>query len=462
MIPDMKEFLIQMRGAVWSPVFLAFLLSVALYYTFLLRGIQFRCMAKAFRLAVTPCREGKGAISPYEALMTTLAGAVGTGGIVGIATALSVGGVGAIFWVWVVGLLGMAITYAETLLAVEFRREAAKREGVCGGSMYIMLDGMQSKGLARVFAFFAMIASFGIGGTVQSNSVSDALAYYYQIPEVYTGAGLAMLAGCVIVGGIQRLGKVAAILVPFMGALLIGMGLLVIVSHISLLPAAFLLIFKSAWTGQGAIGGVAGVSVWSALQAGVARGVFSTEAGLGSATFPASAADTDHPVRQGLVSMTGTFLSALLVCSLTGLVLAVTQVMGQVDASGRLLDGAPLVIQAFRTVIPGAHVFVTICMAFFGFTTILAWAYCGEKSAQFLMGTGSVFPFRVVYVFSVVGGALLPVTVVWAFADSMNGLMALPHLIALVYLAPVVKLRSQEYGVLGKPYARSLEQSDVA
>lgn len=436
-----------LRHCIWSPLFLVLLLGVALYFTFILRAVQLRHLGRAIKLALTPCSSGVGSISPYQALMTTLAGAVGTGNIVGIATAVTLGGVGAIFWVWVVGLLGMATTYAETLLAVEFRQKGAQEE-VVGGSMYILLHGVGNRTLATTFALCAVLASFGIGGVVQSNSLSMALDYYYQVPPLYTGLFMAMLTALVILGGIQSIGRIASIIVPVMAVVYLGLGLFVIFCHLPALPSALGMIIQSAFTGQGMVGGFAGASSWMAIQMGVSRGIFCSEAGLGSATFAAAAAHCDHPSRQGLVSMIGTFVSTLVVCTVTGLVLAMTQTLGTVDAEGRLLDAAPLAIHSFRTVLPGAQGLIILCLWAFGFTTVLAWAYYGEKSLEFLLGPSCHLFFRLVYTVSVAAGALLPLQLVWAFADTMNGLMALPHLLGLLWLSPLVYKRSQEYGLL--------------
>lgn len=424
---------------------LLLLVGTGLYFTLSLRGLQFRNLGRAFRSALTaPEGAEAGDISPFQALMTTLAGSIGTGNIVGIATAVTIGGFGAIFWMWVTGLIGMATTYAETLLAVEYRSKSDDGE-VAGGAMYSMWRGIGWRWLGVFFAIAATLASFGIGAMVQSNSLSDAMATYYMVPELWTGLVMAVLTAIVILGGIQNIGKAASLLVPFMALMYLAAGAVVIFYNIDQLPSAIALIFNSAFSGQAAVGGFAGSTMMMGIQMGMARGVFSNEAGLGSATFAAAAAQTDHPSRQGLVSMTGTFVSTVVVCTVTGLVLAVTNVLGQTDASGQLVDAAPLAIAAFNSVIPGGQLLVIICLLLFGYTTVLAWCYYGEKSVEFLVGKRWILPYRLLYTVAVAAGALLPLQLVWGIADVANGLMAIPNLVSLLILAPVVRARTQEY-----------------
>lgn len=442
---QLTDFFNIVRQYVWSPPMLLLLVGTGLYFTLALGGLQFRFLKRAFSTALAPSEDSKeGDISPFQALMTTLAGSIGTGNIVGIATAVTIGGFGAIFWMWVTGLLGMATTYAETLLAVEYRSKSKDGE-VAGGAMYSMWRGVGSRGLGIFFAIAAVFAAFGIGAMVQSNSLADAMSTYYAVPELWTGIIMAILTGVVVLGGIQNIGKAASVLVPFMALVYLGAGAVVIVYHIDQLPAALALIFNSAFSGQAAVGGFAGSSMMMGMQMGMARGVFSNEAGLGSATFAAAAAQTTHPSRQGLVSMTGTFVSTVVVCTVTGLVLAVTGVLGQTDAAGQLVDAAPLAISAFNSVIPGGQLLIVICLLLFGYTTVLAWAYYGEKSIEFLMGSKWILPFRLAYTLAVAAGALLPLALVWGFADTMNGLMAMPNLVSLLILAPVVRMRTKEY-----------------
>ena len=429
------------NGLVWGPYMMMIILGTGLFLMVRLKAQPLRKIAYGFKqLSAGRSGQGDGEISPFRALMTSLSATIGTGNIVGVATAISLGGPGALFWMWCTALLGMATKYAEAVLAVHYRE--VNREGkYVGGPMYYIKNGLGSrwKWLGVAFAFFGMLAGFGIGNTVQANSVAEALAGSLNIPVWVTGLILAGLVAAVLLGGIQRISSVAGKLVPAMAIGYVGCGIWVLASHISSLPAAFSLIIESAFSPVAAQGGFAGAAVMAAIRFGVARGIFSNEAGLGSAPIAHAAAQTNSPVRQGVIAMLGTFLDTLVVCSVTGLAIVV---------SGAWLGdakGAQMTQSAFNTALPFGDLFISIAIALFAFTTLLGWSYYGERCAEFLMGPKAVKPFRVFWIVAVPLGAVTELSRVWTLADTLNGLMALPNLIALCLLSPIVVKLSKDY-----------------
>lgn len=433
------------RSFIWGPPLLLLLLGTGLYLSFLLRGIQFRELGRAFSLMFKRgSTKSEGDISSFQALMTGLAGAIGTGNIAGIATAVTLGGFGALFWMWIITLVGMATSYAEALLAVKYRKISDTGE-ISGGAMQTIEQGLNLKWLALAFAFFGSIAAFGIGSTVQSNSVGDALRSFYGIDPFWTGLVMMIVTGFVVLGGIQSIGRVNGILVPFMALFYVIAGLIILIIKIDRIPDAIAMIISSAFTGQAATGGFVGSTMLMAMQMGISRGIFSNESGLGSATFASSAAKTNQPVEQALLTMTGTFLSTMVVCTITGLVLAVTDVQGMIGPDGRTLNGAPMAVVAFNSVLSGGKEIVLIGLALFAYSTVLAWAYYGEKCVEYLVGSRWIYPYRVVYTLLVLPGAILPLDLIWAFADAANGLMALPNLISILFLARVVVAETNKY-----------------
>ena len=390
--------------------------------------------------------QGEGDISAFNALMTSLSATVGTGNIAGVATALFLGGPGALFWMWAIALIGMATKYAEAVLAVKYRE--TDYDGLhIGGPMYYIKNGMSKSWtwLAFAFAFFGAIAGFGIGNTVQANSVADALQSTFSIPPEYTGITLAILVALVLIGGIQRLAKVAGKLVPFMAIAYILGGVIVLAIKIDQIPAAFSLIFTHAFSPVAATGGFAGATLMAAMRYGIARGVFSNEAGLGSAPIAHAAARTDNPIRQGTIAMLGTFIDTIILCSITGLVIITTEAW----TSGE--TGASLSSLAFSQALPNVgsynigSLIVSFGLAIFAFTTLLGWSFYGEKCVQFLFGDKSVIPFRILWIIAIPVGAISQLDMVWLIADTLNALMALPNLIALIVLSPVVFKLSRDY-----------------
>ncbi len=444
----MSELLHMLEGiktALWGPPLLALLIGVGIYLTFALRGVQFRYLFKAFRLIGAQDKSGgKGDISPFQSLMTSMASAVGTGSIVGVATAITAGGLGAVFWMWVTAFISMAIKYAESLLAVKYRIVDKKGE-MSGGPMYYIERGLGWKWMAVLFAAFASIAAIGTGNLVQVNSIADAVSNIYEVSPWITGIALTFITGFVLFGGIKSIGKLSAWIVPFKALAYASAGILVLILYHTELPTAFSQIFKAAFTGQAAFGGFLGSTMVMALQMGVARTVFCSEAGLGIASIASAAAKTSSSGRQALMSMTGTLVSTAIICTITALVIAVTGVLGSQDADGTVLNGASLVISAFSKAIAGGKYVVIVGLILFAYTTVISWAYYGEKCFEYLFGERSVTFYRVMYVGLIVPGSLFALDIVWCFADIMNALMVIPNMIALAALAGVIRKETKDF-----------------
>ena len=434
-----EAYLIYFKDIIWGIPLLLLLFGTGLYLTIVLKGVQFRYMGFAFKQIIWSPKyaESEGDISPFESLMTSLAGAIGTGSIVGVSSAVAIGGFGAIFWMWVTAFLGMATKYAESLLAVKYR-VIDKRGEMVGGPMEYIERGIGWKWMAIVFSLFASVAAIGTGNLVQINSISEAVESVWGVNTWLTGVVVAVLVGCVLIGGVKAIGRFAGILVPVMGAFYLAGGLIVLGLNYQMIPAAFKLIFSSAFTGQAAFGGFAGSTLMLAIQMGVSRSVFSNEAGLGISSISAAAAKIDCPARQALIAMTGALLSTIIVCTVTGLVLAVTGVLGTYGPNGTLLRGASMALIAFESAFYGGSYVVSIGLILFAFSTILAWAYYGEKCCEYMLGERSVPYYRIIYSCVIIPGAAVKMEVVWLIADITNGLMVIPNLIALMLLSGVV------------------------
>ena len=433
------------NGIVWGVPMLVMILGVGLFLTFGLKLMPVLKLGAGFKLLWTgripeKGSDDKGDISPFNALMTSLSATIGTGNIAGVATAIFLGGPGALFWMWCTALVGMATKFAEAVLAVKYREKDANGEYI-GGPMYYIKNGLSSKWawLGTAFAIFGAIAGFGIGNTVQANSVANAIESNFGVAPIVTGFVMMVLVGAVLMGGIKRIADVAGKLVPLMAVFYIVAGLAVLIANASEIPAAFALILESAFTGTAAQGGFAGAAVWAAIRFGVARGVFSNEAGLGSAPIAHASAKTNNPVGQGLVAMLGTFIDTLIVCSITGLAIVVTGEW----TSGE--TGAALTSAAFANALPFGNYIVAISLAVFAFTTVLGWSVYGEKCISYLFGTKAVLPFRIVWILVVPIGAAGSLEFIWLLADTMNAMMAIPNLIAIVLLSPVVFKLTKEY-----------------
>ena len=441
------EFITEMVGAingvVWGVPMLILILGAGLFLTVGLRFLTIMKIPFGFSLLWKGRIPGNdaGAITPFNALMTSLSATIGTGNIAGVATAIFLGGPGAVFWMWMTALVGMGTKYAEAVCAVRFR-EKDENGNFVGGPMYYIQNGMGAnwRWLAITFALFAGIAGFGIGDMVQSNSIADALYTTFDIPHLYTGIIVALLVGAVLLGGIQRISQVAGALVPFMAALYILASIVVLAINANAIPAAFGLIFTHAFSPAAATGGFAGAAVWAAIRFGVARGVFSNEAGLGSAPIAHAAAKTKGPVSQGLVAMLGTFIDTLIVCTFTALAILSTGVW----TSGA--TGAALTSAAFEAALPGfGGVIIAVSLAIFAFTTIIGWSYYSERSLQYLFGTSIIMPFRAVWSLAAIIGATVKLGFIWLLADTLNAMMAIPNLVALVVLSPIVFAVTKEF-----------------
>lgn len=437
----MNDLIVTINSIAWGPAMLVLLLGTGIYLTLGLRFLTLRRLPAGIGMLLRG-RTGAGAgdISPFRALMTSLSATIGTGNIAGVATAITLGGPGALFWMWITALFGMATKYAEAVCAVHFREQDAEGH-YSGGPMYYIRNGLAAHWhwLAFAFAIFGALAGFGIANTVQSNSISQVLADTYGVTPIYTGLTLMLLVGAVVLGGIQRISVVAGYLVPMMAISYLLMGVIVISLHIEAVPGAVVTIIESAFTGAAAAGGFAGATVWAAIRFGVARGVFSNEAGLGSAPIAHAAARTNEPVEQGMVAMLGTFIDTLVVCSITGIVIVIMDVL----PSG--VSGASLTSMAFGNAFPGGEIIVTLGLCLFGFTTMIGWSFYGERCVVFLFGTRGILPFRLAWVLVVPVGTVVQLDLVWLIADTLNAFMAIPNLVALLLLSPLVFSLSRSY-----------------
>lgn len=438
----LTNILQQTRDFVWGPPLIILLVGTGIYLTVRLKGLQIRTLWHSLYLALVKRKEegSEGDITHFQALMTALAATVGTGNIAGVATAIVAGGPGALFWMWIVGLFGMATKYSEAVLAVKFRKKD-KAGTLSGGPMYYISEGIGWKWLGILFAIFASISAFGIGNMVQSNSVADGLEQTFNIPTWITGVVLALLAAAVILGGIKSIGKFTGFLVPIMIVFYMGGAIVSILINYDKIPAAFWLVIKHAFSPTAAGGGFLGATVMMTIRNGVAKGVFSNESGLGSSPIAAAAAQTKDPVSQALVSMTQTFIDTLVVCTLTGF----TIITSGVWDSG--VDGAPLTSNAFEISLPGGigGYIVAIGLTLFAFSTLLGWSYYGEKSFQFLFGEKAVKPYRLVFCAVIIVGAVAELQQVWLFAEIMNGLMALPNLVGLLGLSGIIVAETRNH-----------------
>ncbi len=437
----MEALITEIYEWAWGVPMQVLLLGTGIFLTAGLRFLTWRRIRDAFRLLFRGFSgNGAGDIPPFRALMTSLSATIGTGNIAGVATAITLGGPGALFWMWLTALFGMAMKYAEAVLAVRYR-EQDDRGGYSGGPMYYIRNGLGPRFafLGAAFALFGSMAGFGLANTVQSNSVAQVLGDQFQVPWAVTGLVLMVVVGAVILGGIQRIAATASAVVPVMAIAYVLMSATVIAMNIEQVPAALKTIVESAFTGASAAGGFAGATVWAAIRFGVARGIFSNEAGLGSAPIAHAAAQTNEPVEQGLVAMLGTFIDTLVVCTMTGLVIMVTGVLD----SG--VSGASLTAMAFGAAVPGGELVVTLGVVLFATTTMIGWSFYGERCVVYLFGTRGIWPFRLLWVLAIPVGAGTDLGLIWLIADILNAFMAIPNLIALLLLSPVVFTLSREY-----------------
>ncbi|OZU89377.1 sodium:alanine symporter family protein [Virgibacillus indicus] len=453
----MLAILENINDLLWGTPTLILLVGTGFFLTIILKGLQFKKLLYAFKLAFFKDKdedpEAEGDVSNFKALMTSLAGMIGNGNIAGVATAVTLGGPGAIFWMWVVGLLGMATKYAEALLAMKYRVKNADGEYSSGPMYYIERGiGPKWKPLAVAFAAFAAFAALGIGNSVQSNTIADVMDNSFNISGVVTGIILAILTSLIIFGGLQRISAVAGVFVPVMAILYIGASLVILAINYDNIIPAFSLIFEYAFNPISAVGGFSGIVVSEAIRNGVSKGIFSNEAGLGTVALIAGNAKTSHPVKQALVAMTGTFIVTIIVCTMTGLVLIVT---GFWDTTGGLLSGvthdASLEAGALTSSAFGASLgsigeyIVSVSVVFFGFSTILGWYVYGVKCFEYFFGLKFIGLYRFIYVGATFIGTVASLNTVWAFADMANALMMIPNLIGLLFLYKVVKSETEDY-----------------
>ncbi|WP_034300142.1 alanine/glycine:cation symporter family protein [Alkalibacterium sp. AK22] len=457
----MLEWLLEVNEGVndlvWGWPFLILIVGTGVVLTFMIRFVSFTkfvyVMKQTFLKIFAKEQVGEGEVTAFQAVSTALAATVGTGNIAGVGTAIAIGGPGAVFWMWIAALFGMATKYGEVVLAIQYREKTPDGRFV-GGPMYYLDKGANQKWLAVLFAAFGAAATFGIGNMVQSNSVADSLQTTFNIEPWITGVVLAVLVALVIVGGIKKIGKVTEIIVPFMAAIYILGGVIIILANIQLVPSAFGIIFRDAFTGSAAVGGFVGSTLTLSIRYGVARGVFTNEAGLGSAPIAHAAATTDHPVRQGLWGIFEVFADTLVLCTITALVIVMT---GAVDTG---LDGAALTTSAFDEGILFGGYIVTFGLVFFAFSTLLGWSYYGERCMEFLFGPKSIIFYRLLFIPLIVVGAVGGLRAIWALADTLNGLMALPNLIGLLILSPVIVSQTRQFFGKGGIYEKETKKTE--
>lgn len=434
----LESIVATLSAIVWGPPMLILLVGTGIYLTILLKGMQFWALPHALRLIFHKEHDGEGEISHFAALMTALAATVGIGNIVGVATAITMGGPGAVFWMWVTGLVGMATKYAEAVLAVKYREQGDN--GFKGGPMYYLTNGLNMPKLGMAFAVFTALAAFGIGNMTQANAVAQILNTQMDIPTWVTGLVLLVLTAMVILGGIQSIGKFTSFLVPFMILGYIAISLIVLGMNLDKIGDAFGLIFHYAFSPIAAGGGFVGATMAAAIRYGVARGVFSNESGLGSAPIAAAAAKTNDPVRQALVSMTQTFIDTLVVCTMTALVILISPFWQQgMSPSLLTMKSFELYLGSFGSVT------VVLATVLFAYSTILGWSYYGEKAIEYIFGEKMVKIYRIIFIAIVMVGSMMKLSFVWDFSDLMNGMMAIPNLIALLLLSKVISAETNRY-----------------
>ena len=428
-----------LSGIVWGAPMLVLLVGTGIYLTIILKGMQFWALPHALKLIFHKEHDGEGEISHFAALMTALAATVGIGNIVGVATAITLGGPGAVFWMWMTGLVGMATKYSEAVLAVKYRQHS-HHHGFKGGPMYYLTYGLNMPKLGMAFAIFTAIAAFGIGNMTQANAVAQILSSEMAVPTWVTGVVLLTLTAVVILGGIKSIGKFTSFLVPFMILVYVSVSLVILAMNLDKLGGAFELIFYHAFNPIAAGGGFIGATMAAAIRYGVARGVFSNESGLGSAPIAAAAAKTNDPVRQALVSMTQTFIDTLVVCTMTALIILISPFWQQgVSPSALTMQSFQLYLGSFGGVV------VIISTVLFAYSTILGWSYYGEKAFEYIFGERFIRLYRVLFIAGVMVGSMLKLEFVWNFSDLTNGLMAIPNLIALLLLSKVISAESKRY-----------------
>lgn len=449
MLEQLTEWHEVVNGWVWGPYTMAILIGTGMYLTILTRAVQFRRLGSALREVLSKVftkSAGEGTVTPFQAVATALASTVGVGNIAGVSTAITLGGPGALFWLLVSGLLGMGTKFCEIVVAITYR-ERDDTGTYRGGAMYILTKGLRLPWLGGLFAVLTATAAFGIGNLVQANSVAESLRTTFSLDPRISGIAIVILTGSVILGGIRRIADVTQVLVPFMCLSYLLGGIVILVRYAGEIPGVIGMVFGSAFTGHAAVGGFAGATVARALRYGIARGLFSNEAGLGSAPIVHASATTDHPVRQGLYGIFEVFVDTLLVCAITGLIVLVTGEWSNGET------GAALAARAFETGLPGVwgDLVVTTGILAFAFSTILGWSYYGETGASYLFGTRIILPYRLVWLVFVYLGSVGSLHTIWSVADTLNGLMALPNLVAILGSSGVIVRALRDFTASSKP-----------
>lgn len=435
------NFILWLNNYLWGPPMLVLLFGTHLFLTFRTRFIQ-KYIIKAIKLSVTKDTSSEGDVSQFGALTTALAATIGTGNIVGVSTAVALGGPGAVLWCWLTGVFGIATKYSEALLSVKYRVKTSDGT-MLGGPMYALENGLGQKWLAVLFCIFTSIAAFGIGNTVQANSISSMVSETFNVSPIISGLIMAALTGIVIIGGVKSIANVCEKLVPFMAIFYVLGCIIILAMNSAFVAPAIALIFKSAFTPSAAGGGFIGASVMMAARYGIARGLFSNESGLGSAPIVAAAAQTRNPVRQALVSATGTFWDTVVVCAMTGIVVVSSIISNPAAAEG--LKGAALTNMAFAQIPVVGPIVLTVGLLTFVFSTILGWSYYGERAIEYLFGKIAIMPYRILWVLAVFVGSVMKLALVWDMADAMNAMMAIPNLIALLLLSGVIVSETKKY-----------------
>lgn len=445
----LMEINTMVNDIVWGPPILVLIVGAGLYLSVMTKFFSITKLGYIMKNTLMKMfakeQRGEGEVTAFQAVATALAATVGTGNIAGVATAIALGGPGAILWMWLAAIVGMTTKFAEVVLAIQYREKTPDGRFV-GGPMYYITNGLKQKWLGVIFALFGMLAAFGIGNMVQSNSVSAAVESSFGITPLITGIVLAVLTALVIVGGIKRIGAFTEKLVPFMAAIYILGGIIIIIFNGTHIPEAFRLIFANAFTPSAAAGGVVGVTLAQAIRYGIARGVFTNEAGLGSAPIAHAAATTDHPVRQGLWGVFEVFMDTIVICTITALSILVSGMWQQTDPiTGNPYTGASLTTAAFNESLPGGGYIVALGIILFAFSTIIGWEYYGERCAEYLFGPKAIWVYRILWIPPVVIGAIGGLEAIWDLADTLNGLMAIPNLIGVLLLSPVVFKLTKEF-----------------
>lgn len=444
---ELQEILQKVSDFIWGPPLLILLVGTGIYLTIRLKLLQIFKLPLALKYVFgkdeeKDNEEANGDVSSFQALCTALSATIGTGNIVGVATAIKTGGPGALLWMWLAAFFGMATKYAEGVLAIKYR-EVDENGQMAGGPMYYLQNGLGLKWLAKIFALLGVgVAFFGIGTFGQVKSISDAATIAFNVPPVVTTIIVTALVALVTLGGIKRISKVSEKVVPLMAGLYILSAVILLLFNLSAIPEALRIIIQSAFNPEAALGGAAGITIQIAMQRGIGRGVFSNEAGLGSAPIAAAAAKTKSPVRQGLISMTGTFFDTIIICTMTGIAIVVT------GAYAGNAEGAALTTVAFENGLPIASIakyVVNIGLVFFAFTTILGWNYYGERCMEYLAGVKSIIWYRIIFIVLVAVGPFLPLSLIFIIADIVNGLMAVPNLIGLIGLRKVIVEETETY-----------------